>query len=62
MAFLNVIRNFFKGPARDLIVAAAFERVKIKIQERGLSENDRILAESLLNTLQEEVQNELNKQ
>lgn len=59
MGIFNVFRNFFASPAKDLILAAAVERVKIKILEKGMSENDRILAESILNSLYKELQNEL---
>lgn len=61
MGFFNSIRNIFAGPAKDIIVAAAFERVKIKILEKGMSETDRLLAENLLATLYAEVLNELRK-
>lgn len=62
MGIFNVFRNLFASPAKDLILAAAVERVKIKILEKGMSENDRILAENLLDALYKEVSAELNKQ
>jgi len=62
MGVFNIFRNIFAGPAKDIILAAAVERVKIKILSKGMSENDRLLAENLLDSLYKELLTELNKQ
>lgn len=55
----NFIRRFFRGPALDVIVAVALDRVKEKLAEQNLSESEAAAAQKLLDLFVEELMKEI---